>query len=167
MHALRRYFPDNTERDYDAIMIITAFGILAYSTFAIIAGILNDNSFEPGELVVANGLAEVLEVAIQLLFVADLKHKRVDSETNQKHGRQIVTFLLITNLGLWITYNFEIQKVILGSSMKFTVGKLNILLCRSTLLPTKVSSMGFFRGLSSKESRFLSAYFFAFTRPSF
>ena len=28
-----------------------------------------------------------------------------------KPGRQIVTFLIFCNLGLWITYNFEIQKV--------------------------------------------------------
>ena len=49
---------------------------------------------------------------IQLLFVADLKHKRMSQiEGAKKHGRNIVTFLLITNLGLWITYNFEIQKV--------------------------------------------------------
>ena len=29
-----------------------------------------------------------------------------------KPGRQIVTFLILCNFGLWITYNFEIQKVI-------------------------------------------------------
>ena len=29
----------------------------------------------------------------------------------QLPGRQAVTFLMICNLGLWITYNFEIQKV--------------------------------------------------------
>ena len=31
--------------------------------------------------------------------------------TASKPGRQIVTFLLVCNLGLWITYNFEMQKV--------------------------------------------------------
>ena len=65
-----------------------------------------------GELVVANGLSELIEVTIQLLFIADLKHKRISQQSGaKKHGRNIVTFLLITNLGLWITYNFEIQKV--------------------------------------------------------
>lgn len=39
---------DDSGRDYDGIMITTAFGILVYSTFNIIAGSLNDNSFEPG-----------------------------------------------------------------------------------------------------------------------
>jgi len=103
---------DDSEGDYDAIMITTAFGILVYSTFNIIAGVLNGKSFEPGELVICNGLAELIEVTVQLLFIADLKHKRISREVGaKKHGRNIVTFLLITNLGLWITYNFEIQKV--------------------------------------------------------
>ena len=49
---------------------------------------------------------------IQLLFIADLRQRRIhDNNPKYKPGRQIVTFLLITNLGLWITYNFEIQKV--------------------------------------------------------
>ena len=30
-----------------------------------------------------------------------------------KPGRQTVTFLLVCNLGLWIAYNFEAQKVII------------------------------------------------------
>jgi len=77
-----------------------------------VAGCLNDNSFEPPALVVANGLADFVQVNIQLLFIADLKHRRIhDNNPKYKPGRQIVTFLLITNLGLWITYNFEIQKV--------------------------------------------------------
>jgi hypothetical protein len=56
------------------------------------------------------------QVQIQLLFIADLKHKRIKVEaaaasSDYKPGRQIVTFLLVCNLGLWITYNFEMQKV--------------------------------------------------------
>ena len=43
-------------------MVITSFGILVYSVFTIVAGCLNDNSYEPPELVVVNGLAELLQV---------------------------------------------------------------------------------------------------------
>ena len=43
-------------------MVITSFGILVYSVFTIVAGCLNDNSFEPTELVVANGLADFVQV---------------------------------------------------------------------------------------------------------
>ena len=56
-----------------------------------------------------------MQVNLQLLFIADLKQKKIDEEEEgggrEKPGRQIVTFLIFCNLGLWITYNFEIQKV--------------------------------------------------------
>ena len=46
------------------------------------------------------------------MFIADLRQRRVHEDNPKyKPGRQVVTFLLITNLALWITYNFEIQKV--------------------------------------------------------
>ena len=49
------------------------------------------------------------------MFIADLRQRRIhDNNPKYKPGRQIVTFLLITNLGLWITYNFEIQKVVIA-----------------------------------------------------
>ena len=47
-------------------MIITAFGIFVYSNVTIIAGCLNDDSYEPGMLVIANGVVEILEVDICL-----------------------------------------------------------------------------------------------------
>ena len=51
-------------------------------------------------------------VNLQLLFIADLKHKYIREDQKKcKPGRQIVTFLILSNFGLWITYNFEIQKV--------------------------------------------------------
>ncbi len=50
---------------------------------------------------------------MQLLFIADLRHKRVrEDRPDDKHGREVVTYLLMCNLALWITYNFEIQKVL-------------------------------------------------------
>ena len=51
-------------------MVITSFGILVYSVFNIVAGCLNDNSFEPSELVVANGLADFVQVII--LYITKL-----------------------------------------------------------------------------------------------
>ena len=48
----------------DLLMVITSFGILVYSVFTIVAGCLNDNSFEPPALVVANGLADFVQVII-------------------------------------------------------------------------------------------------------
>jgi hypothetical protein len=61
----------------------------------------------------------VVQVNLQLLFIADLKQKKIEEEhSRQKPGRQIITFLIFCNLGLWITYNFEIQKVSSRKRMK-------------------------------------------------
>ena len=49
-------------------MDITSFGILIYSVFTIVAGCLNDNSYEPPELVVVNGLAELVQVVLVKSF---------------------------------------------------------------------------------------------------
>ena len=99
----------------DSTMLLTSFGMLAYSIFTIISGILHSDNFGP--LIVTNGIFELIEVQIQLLFIADLKHKRLRpaaseaTEAAEKPGRQVLTFLLVCNLGLWITYNFEMQKL--------------------------------------------------------
>ena len=56
---------------------------------------------------------------LQLLFIADLKHKYIREDQKKcKPGRQIVTFLILSNFGLWITYNFEIQKVREGENLE-------------------------------------------------
>ena len=50
------------EYETDLLMVVTSFGIFVYSTFTIIAGSLSDSSSEPRELVIVNGLAELLQV---------------------------------------------------------------------------------------------------------
>ena len=100
------------ENEHDVLLIIGASGIFLYASYTIIAGYLSHDAFEPTSLVIINGIVELVQVNLQLLFIADLKQKNVAEEHGQtKPGRQIVTFLILSNLGLWITYNFEIQKV--------------------------------------------------------
>lgn len=101
-----------SEDEHDVLMVISSFGIFLYASYTIIAGYLSVDSLEPVLLVIINGIVELVQVNLQLLFIADLKQKKVCEENQQqKPGRQIVTFLVFCNLGLWITYNFEIQKV--------------------------------------------------------
>ena len=49
---------------------------------------------------------------MQLLFIADVSRRRVHlpEHDRSKPGRQIVTFLLIANVTMWIIYTFETQK---------------------------------------------------------
>jgi len=101
-----------TENEHDVLLIIGASGIFLYASYTIIAGYLSKDAFEPTSLVIVNGVVELIQVNLQLLFIADLKHKNIGEEHGHfKPGRQIVTFLILSNLGLWVSYNFEIQKV--------------------------------------------------------
>jgi len=52
-------------------------------------------------------------VILQLLFIADVSRRRVflPEHDRSKPGRQVVTFLLICNIAMWIIYTFEMQKV--------------------------------------------------------
>jgi hypothetical protein len=58
------------KHDTDTVMTITAFGMFVYSTFTIIAGVLNERSnlHEPGKLIVTNGIIELIEVSKHFLF---------------------------------------------------------------------------------------------------
>ncbi len=48
-----------------------------------------------------------------MLFISDMSRRRVSNPEDDrlKPGRQTVTFLLITNITLWLVYTFEMQKV--------------------------------------------------------
>jgi len=48
-----------------------------------------------------------------MLFISDMSRRRVSTaeQDHREPGRQTVTFLLITNLTLWLVYAFEMQKV--------------------------------------------------------
>ena len=59
------YVADHVDSETDTTMIVTAFGMFVYSTFTIIAGILNEhNLHEPRELIVTNGIVELVQVIL-------------------------------------------------------------------------------------------------------
>lgn len=96
------------------LLRVSALGIFAYSVFSMIAGALaGDSEHEPPVLVLINGLLSVIEVTVQMLFISDMSRRRVNTieQDRVKPGRQAVTFLLITNMTLWLVYTFEMQKV--------------------------------------------------------
>ena len=53
------------------------------------------------------------QVIIQMVFIKDTQRRQVSLPEHErtKPGRQIVTFLLICNLAMWVIYTFETQKV--------------------------------------------------------
>lgn len=67
----------------------------------------------PNLLVLVTNSVAVLQVVLQLLFIADVSRRRVHlpEHDRSKPGRQIVTFLLICNISMFVIYTFEVQKV--------------------------------------------------------
>ena len=108
------FHSDHMEELGSILLRVSALGIFAYSVFSMIAGALaNPSTEEPPLLVLINGLLSVVEVTVQMLFISDMSRRRVSTaeQDREKPGRQAVTFLLITNLTLWLVYTFEMQKV--------------------------------------------------------
>ncbi|CAH0561215.1 unnamed protein product [Brassicogethes aeneus] len=97
----------------DILLRVSAFGLFLYAIFSVIAGHLNAFTKEPNLLVMVTGALSVLQVVLQLLFIADVSRRRVHlpEHDRSKPGRQVVTFLLICNVTMWIIYTFETQKV--------------------------------------------------------
>lgn len=97
----------------DILLRISAFGVFLYSVFSIIAGALNALESDPNLLVCVTGSVVVLQVVLQLLFIADVSRRRVHlpEHDRSKPARQVVTFLLIANIAMFCIYTFEAQKV--------------------------------------------------------
>ncbi|KAJ8942532.1 hypothetical protein NQ318_005236, partial [Aromia moschata] len=97
----------------DILLRVSAFGLFLYAVFSVIAGHLNAFTKEPNLLVMITGILSIVQVILQLLFIADVSRRRVHlpEHDRSKPGRQVVTFLLICNVTMWIIYTFETQKV--------------------------------------------------------
>lgn len=98
----------------DILLRVSAFGLFIYAVFSVIAGSLAAFTHEPNLLVMVTGLLAVAQVVLQMLFIADVSRRRVHlpEHDRSKPGRQVVTFLLICNVTMWVIYTFEAQKVI-------------------------------------------------------
>lgn len=97
----------------DILLRVSAFGLFLYNVFSLIAGALNVYKDEQNLLVTITSSVAILQVFLQLLFIADLSRRRVHlpEHDRTKPARQIVTFLLICNISMFAIYTFEAQKV--------------------------------------------------------
>ncbi|XP_033210631.1 proton channel OtopLc isoform X6 [Belonocnema kinseyi] len=97
----------------DILLRVSAFGLFIYAAFSVIAGALSALTYEPNLLVMVTGLLAVTQVVLQMLFISDVSRRRVHlpEHDRSKPGRQIVTFLLMCNVTMWVIYSFEAHKV--------------------------------------------------------
>ncbi|CAL4060218.1 unnamed protein product, partial [Meganyctiphanes norvegica] len=108
-----KFHGEREEELDDILLMVSAFGLFAYSVFSTVAGSLSEYTKEPNLLVMATGILAVVQVVIQMVFIKDTQRRQVSLPEHErtKPGRQVVTFLLICNLTMWVIYTFETQKV--------------------------------------------------------
>ncbi|KAI7693029.1 hypothetical protein SSS_10368, partial [Sarcoptes scabiei] len=105
-HAALRDTADGGLRDL--LLRIAAFGLYAYSLFGVIASLFDLNSIQH-LFVLITSLLTIFQITLQTLFISDVVCRKRSGP--KQSGRQLITFLLITNLTLWIIYTFEMQKL--------------------------------------------------------
>ncbi|XP_045111630.1 uncharacterized protein LOC123504825 isoform X3 [Portunus trituberculatus] len=108
-----KFHGEREEELDDILLMVSAFGLFAYAVFSTVAGSLSAYTREPNLLVMVTGIMSVLQVIIQMVFIKDTQRRQVSLPEHErtKPGRQVVTFLLICNLTMWVIYTFETQKV--------------------------------------------------------
>ncbi|XP_043208161.1 proton channel OtopLc-like isoform X5 [Amphibalanus amphitrite] len=107
-------FAQDKPDELDAILQrVSGFGLFLYSVFCVISAALSPLPHVPNLLVLITSSLVILQVLFQLLYVADVSKRAVylPEHDLSKPGRQVVTFLLLCNIALWVVYTFEIRKV--------------------------------------------------------
>ncbi|KAF5282177.1 hypothetical protein FQR65_LT02874 [Abscondita terminalis] len=101
-------FDGSRNLQLDNILLIGAqTGMYIYSMFTIIGGqfTIEKNTI----LVLITALASLLQTTFQTIFVLDASRRScvTPDQIRRKPGREIVTFLLVTNLAMWLINTLE------------------------------------------------------------
>lgn len=106
VRGLRYAHGRNLELD-NILLIAAQTGSLIFNIFAIISG---QFILKKGEnLVLATALLKVIQLLLQTLFILDASKRVVTTmeQAKKKPGREVITFLLITNLAMWLINALE------------------------------------------------------------
>ncbi|TRY78409.1 hypothetical protein TCAL_07847 [Tigriopus californicus] len=96
-----------------ALLRFTSFFAYLYQCFTIITGIFNANANGfPVQLHDLNAIIAAIQITLQLVFIFDLRWKKLpQNDSDTKPGRQVAIFMFFFNIGMWLVFTFEIQKV--------------------------------------------------------
>ncbi|XP_012263262.1 proton channel OtopLc-like isoform X2 [Athalia rosae] len=106
MRKLRYDGGRNLELD-NILLVAAQTGMFIYSTFTIIGGHFTVENHTV--LVLVTALASVVQTTCQTIFILDASRRSVATpeQIRRKPGREIVTFLLVTNLAMWAINTLE------------------------------------------------------------
>lgn len=108
MRELRYVRGRNLELD-NILLIVAQTGSFIYNLFTIIGGHFTLKNKKSNPLVLVTALASLVQLLIQTLFILDASKRSASTpeQIRRKPGREIVTFLLVTNLAMWSINTLE------------------------------------------------------------
>lgn len=93
----------------DILLVGAQTGLFLYSTFTVISGQFMTIMRNDTILVLITALASILQTAFQTMFILDAcrRSTATPEQMRKKPGREIVTFLLVSNLAMWAISTLE------------------------------------------------------------
>lgn len=103
VRALRYDKQRNLELD-NILLIVAQSGSLIFNVFTLISG-----HFKAEKLVLILALSKVVQLLLQTLFILDASCRVASTveQARRKPGREVVTFLLVSNLAMWLMNALE------------------------------------------------------------
>lgn len=107
MRQLRYESGKNLELD-SILLIVAQSGSFMFNVFCIVGGHLTPLS-ESNMWILVTPLLCLIQLLLQTLFILDASKRIVATPemARKKPGREIVTFLLVTNLAMWLINALE------------------------------------------------------------
>jgi len=81
-----------------------------YMSATVPVGVIMVNDKVPGTLHIMNGIFDILQVTIQIVFITTLLKKVIRSKEDNHPGRQATAFLVLMNLSLWLMSTFQLDE---------------------------------------------------------
>jgi hypothetical protein len=98
-----------------ALLLVPVTSLLILELFTVLAMVIYMSEHEPATVVVLTlvvAILSILQGIIQIAFIVD-GMQRVTVEENhvrQKHGRGVITFLIVLNVAMWVFESFQEKK---------------------------------------------------------
>ena len=108
----------------DILLIICIPCILLFAFFSMVPSVLEMNL-----LFVCVNIFKVIQVTLQTVFIGDGLRRCANSTALQqkKPGREVVTFLVVANVAMWLLETFEIKSDAGNADKYIFYGKVNIM----------------------------------------
>ena len=104
----------SVEKNFENVLIYMSFlGLCMYNAFAIVSCLSDIFDYDMLKVLsLACVTLYIVQASLQIVFILDgLRRRPANSaQVHAKPGRELVTFLLLCNIALWVANTFELEK---------------------------------------------------------